>query len=147
MVGRARGPLADAAAEYERRVGRYVRLEVVEVKDEPFQHRSPAEVLAREGERIAARVGDDRFVVFDRTGTAVDSEGFAAIIREGLETPPGRLALVIGGAAGVAPTLCDRAAMRLSLGGVTLPHQLARVVVGEQLYRAFTILRGEPYHR
>jgi 23S rRNA (pseudouridine1915-N3)-methyltransferase len=147
VVGRARGPLAAAAEEYERRIARYARLDVVEVRDEPLQHRSPAEVLAREAERITERIGDDRLIAFDREGISIDSERFAELLREGLETPPGRLSFVIGGAVGLAPTLMERASLRLSLGSFTLPHQLARVVAGEQIYRAFTIIRGEPYHR
>lgn len=105
------------------------------------------EVLRREGQRLERVIADWPYVVFDRTGEAVDSPGYASLLEEALERPPQRLALVIGGALGVDPAVGARARRRLSLGPITLPHQLARVVVAEQTYRAFTILRGEPYHR
>lgn len=77
----------------------------------------------------------------------IDSPALAELLNEALERPPQRLALVIGGALGVDEALIGASRRRLSLGAITLPHQLARVVVVEQIYRAFTILRGEPYHR
>jgi 23S rRNA (pseudouridine1915-N3)-methyltransferase len=86
-------------------------------------------------------------VCLDRGGRALDSEGLAAWLADREERPPQRTALLIGGPTGIAPPLLARAEQRLSLGPLTLPHQLARVLLAEQLYRATTILRGEPYHR
>lgn len=146
-VGRPRGPLREAAADYEARLGRALRLEVVEVREEPLQRGTTAEVLAREAARIAPQVDGLRVVCLDRAGTALGSEELAALLREAEERPPQRTAFVIGGSAGLDPALLARADRRLSLGPLTLPHQLARVVLAEQLYRATTILRGEPYHR
>ena len=86
-------------------------------------------------------------VCLDRQGTQLSSEQLAAYVREREELPPQRTAYVIGGACGLSPDLLRQADLRLSFGALTLPHQLARVVLGEQLYRATTIIRGEPYHR
>jgi 23S rRNA (pseudouridine1915-N3)-methyltransferase len=147
VVGRPRGPLRDAAADYEGRLGRVLRLEVVEVREEPLQRGTPAEVMAREAARIAPHVEGLRLVGLDRGGAALRSEELATLLRDLEETPPQRTAFVIGGAAGLDSALLERADRRLSLGPLTLPHQLARVVLAEQLYRATTILRGEPYHR
>lgn len=119
----------------------------MEVKDEPLDRGSADEVLRREGDRLTRTLGDWPFLLFDRTGDPVDSEGYAELLGRLLEQPPQRLALVIGGALGTEAALAARARRRLALGAVTLPHQLARVVVAEQTYRAFTLLRGEPYHR
>ncbi len=147
VVGRPRGPLAAAAADYEARLGRALRLEVVEVREEPLQRGTAAEVLAREARRLDPHLDGFVLVLLDRTGTALASEALAARLRDWEERPPQRTAFVIGGSYGLAPELVARADVRLSLGPLTLPHQLARVVLAEQLYRATTILRGEPYHR
>ena len=146
-VGRARGPLAEAAAEYERRLGRALRLEVLEVREEPLQQGTVAEVQEREQRRVEPHLEGWPLVCLDRGGRALDSEGLAAWLGEREERPPQRTALLLGGPTGIAPALLQRAEARLSLGPLTLPHQLARVVLAEQLYRATTILRGEPYHR
>jgi len=147
VVGRARGPLADAAAEYEGRLRRALRLEVVEVREEALQRGTAAEVLSREARRIVTHLGGCRRVLLDRTGSTLTSEALAGQLRDWEERPPQRTALVVGGSYGLAAELVADADLRLSLGSLTLPHQLARVVLVEQLYRATTILRGEPYHR
>ena len=87
-------------------------------------------------------------MVLDRTGKAHSSEELAVLVQTLEERPPQRTAFVIGGACGVSPAVLQPRPARGSRSGpLTLPHQLARVVLGEQLYRATTILRGEPYHR
>jgi 23S rRNA (pseudouridine1915-N3)-methyltransferase len=141
-VGRPRGPLADAARDYEARLARALKLEVVEVRDEPLQRGTPDEVRAREGRRIVPHLEGCHAIALDRTGTARSSEELAELLRELEERPPQRTAFVIGGACGLDPAVLAASAGRLSLGPLTLPHQLARVVLGEQLYRATTILRG-----
>jgi 23S rRNA (pseudouridine1915-N3)-methyltransferase len=146
-VGRPRGPLADAAHDYEARLGRALKLEVVEVRDEPLQRGTPEEVRDREGRRLLPHLDGCHTVLLDRTGRAYASEELAVLLQTLEERPPQRTAFVIGGACGVSPAVLAAAGTRLSLGPLTLPHQLARVVLGEQLYRATTILRGEPYHR
>jgi 23S rRNA (pseudouridine1915-N3)-methyltransferase len=85
-------------------------------------------------------------VALDRTGRGLSSETLATFVREREEQPPQHTAFVIGGPRGLDPALVAVARTRLSLGPGTLPHQLARVVLLEQLFRAFKILRGEPYH-
>jgi 23S rRNA (pseudouridine1915-N3)-methyltransferase len=146
-VGRPRGALADAAHDYEARLARAVKLEIVEVRDEPLQRGTPDEVREREGRRILPHVEGCHVVVLDRTGREHSSEELAVLLQRLEERAPQRTAFVIGGACGVSPDVLQAAGTRLSLGPLTLPHQLARVVLGEQLYRATTILRGEPYHR
>jgi 23S rRNA (pseudouridine1915-N3)-methyltransferase len=147
FVGRARGPLADAAAEYERRLARYCTLTVREVREEPIRPGDREAALERERRRVAPLVAGAWLVALDMRGRQLGSEELATFVREREETAPQRTAFVIGGPQGLAPGLVDDARTVLSLGRATLPHQLARVVLGEALYRAFTILRGEPYHR
>ena len=124
-----------------------MRLEVIEVREEPLQQGTVAEVQERERRRIEPHLEGWPFVALDRVGRAYDSEGLAAILRDREERPPQRTAFVVGGPTGLSPELLVTADLRLSLGPLTLPHQLARVVLAEQLYRATTILRGAPYHR
>ena len=133
--------------DYEARLGRALRLEVVEVRDEPLQRGTPDEVREREGKRILPQRDGCHAVVLDRSGRAHSSEELAVLLQTFEERAPQRTAFVIGGACGLSPAVLAAAGTRLSLGSLTLPHQLARVVLGEQLYRATTILRGEPYHR
>jgi 23S rRNA (pseudouridine1915-N3)-methyltransferase len=124
-----------------------LRLEVVEVREEPLQGRAVSEVLERERRRIEPHLDGMVVACLDRGGRSLDSEQLAAWLDQRETTPPQRTAFVIGGSCGLADVLVARADLVLSFGAITLPHQLARVVLAEQLYRATTILRGEPYHR
>jgi 23S rRNA (pseudouridine1915-N3)-methyltransferase len=146
-VGRARGPLAEASAEYEERLGRACTFELHELKEEGTPSLEPREAMLRERARIEPLLAGHRVVALDRSGVQKTSKQVAEIVRECEERPPQRTAFVLGGPHGIDETLLSDAELTWSLGKGTLPHQLARVVVLEQLYRAFTILRGEPYHR
>jgi len=117
------------------------------VKDEPLDRGTPAEIRRREGERLLGALDGWTVVALDRAGRAIDSEGLAALVGRLEEVPPQRTAFVIGGAEGLDAAVLERAAERLALGAITLPHQLARVVAAEQLYRALAIRAGLPYHR
>ncbi len=86
-------------------------------------------------------------IAFDLGGRSLSSVELARRVQGWEEQAPQRTAFVIGGAEGLAPSVLQRAELSLALGAMTLPHQLARVVAGEQLYRALTINRGLPYHR
>jgi len=127
-VGRLRDPFSDDMAHYEKLLSRYARVEVVEVGED---------------ERLARRIPDRAHVVLlDEGGKTYDSVGFSRWLEQRRQSGQD-LAFVIGGPFGIK--LDDHNA-RLSLGPMTLPFQLARVVLLEQLYRAHKILAGEPYH-
>jgi len=147
VVGRPRAPgTAAAIADYEGRAARYWPLAIEEVREGGGRGADPALVLAREGERLMARTAGARMVICDRDGTRRTSEQFATWMQQLREA--GRdVAFVIGGAFGLADEIKGAAPDRLSLAPWTLPHELARLVLAEQLYRAGTILRGEPYHK
>jgi len=127
-VGRLRPPFSDDVQHYQKLLGRHVRLESIEVREE---------------ERVARRLPERAFIcLLSRDGQAMDSVAFSRFIEE--RRREGRdLWFVIGGPFGLEVEECD---LRLSLGPITLPHQLARVVLLEQLYRAHKIIAGEPYH-
>ncbi len=148
VVGRPkqRG-LADAIAEYETRAARYWPLDVHEVREESSRSRTPREVMTHEAERLLARVPPGaRLIACDPEGDMLDSERFAALLAAARDAAED-VAFVIGGAHGLGEAVRTRATRRLGLAPWTLPHELARLVLAEQLYRAGTILRGEPYHK
>ena len=127
-VGRLRPPFSDDVQHYQKLLGRHARLESIEV---------------REGDDVARRLPERAFIsLLDREGEAMDSLTFSRFIED--RRQEGRdLCFVVGGPHGLD---LAGAAHRLSLGPITLPHQLARVVLLEQLYRAHKIIAGEPYH-
>ncbi len=146
-VGRARGVLAEAAAEYERRAAHYWSLQTVEVREESARSLPADQVVAREGERLAARVPAGATVVAcDERGESWTSPRFATWLAAQRDAARD-VAFLVGGALGLAPGLREGAGVRLALAPWTLPHDLARVVLAEQLYRAGTLARGEPYHK
>jgi 23S rRNA (pseudouridine1915-N3)-methyltransferase len=148
-VGRAKGAVGEAVAEYEVRARRYFALESHEVKEEPYRGRGDApRVRDEEGKRLLARVPPGAEVVaLHENGRAWDSPRLADYLAKlQLGASPGA-AFLIGGAYGLADDVLARATHQLALGALTLPHELARLVLTEQLYRAGTILRGEPYHK
>ena len=145
-VGRLRPFYREACDEYARRLGRYVRWREIEVRE---ASRSPSVEAQRreEAARLSAKLpAGSTVVALTRTGTLWSSEQLAREI-DCWRVAARPLALVIGGSHGLAPEFIARSASRWSLGPLTLPHELARVVVVEQLYRGFTILGGEPYHK
>lgn len=149
VVGRVRGPLAEVVSDYEARAGRYWKLEIREVAaGAPKGKGSEAEVRAGEAGRIRERIpAGSRIWLLAREGKGMSSTQLArALGRAGVESVPG-IAFVIGGAYGTDPSLAADADRRLSLSRLTLPHELARLFLAEQLYRSGTILRGEPYHK
>lgn len=147
-VGKPRdAALSAAIQEYETRAARYWPLEVHEVREEPARAASADLVREREGERLLAKVPPAaQLVACDERGTTMTSAAFAEWLQRARESARD-VALVIGGAYGLAPAVRERAQRTLALAPWTLPHELARLVLAEQLYRAGTIVRGEPYHK
>ena len=148
VVGKPREPgLAAAIEEFETRAARYWPLDVQEVREEPARGASADLVREREGERLLGKVpaGAD-VVACDVDGAAMSSDAFAQWLQRTRESARS-VALLVGGAYGLSDAVRTRAKTRLSLAPWTLPHELARLVLAEQLYRAGTIVRGEPYHK
>jgi len=146
-VGRPRNAdLAAAIEEYEQRAARYWPLDVREVREANARGVSADVVREKEAERLGQRVEGAALIVCDERGTGMTSEKFAAFLQDARERARD-VAFVIGGAYGLAESLRARARTRLALAPWTLSHELARLVLAEQLYRAGTIVRGEPYHK
>jgi 23S rRNA (pseudouridine1915-N3)-methyltransferase len=149
-VGRPRNAaLAAAIEQYEDRAARYWPLEVREVREETARGGAASQatmVRDKEGERLRARVEGATLVACDENGRRMTSAAFASYVQEARERARD-IAFVIGGAYGLAESLLASAQLKLALAPWTLPHELARLVLAEQLYRAGTIARGEPYHK
>jgi 23S rRNA (pseudouridine1915-N3)-methyltransferase len=144
-VGRLRPPFDAPGRLYEGRIAERVGFRADEVAAEPLQ-RGAERALRLEGQRLRGRLLPGAWrVALDPAGPAPpSSERFAAWLERRL-VDPRPLAFVIGGAAGLAEDLAAEAEERMSLGPLTMPHQLARVVLTEQLYRALCMLQGHPY--
>lgn len=139
--------LAAAIEEYETRAARYWPLDVVEVREASGRGVSPDDAKSREGSRLLERLPAAAMVVAcDELGDRLTSAEVATLVNGARERAQD-LAFVIGGAFGLSAEVRTRAARRIQLAPFTLPHELARLVLAEQLYRAGTIVRGEPYHK
>lgn len=144
----------DACADYSTRLGNMVsKLEMIEVADEPTPDGAStadeASICQREGVRILAKVGErDYVIVCDLAGKQLDSPAFAQHLMDAATFhSASTFTIIIGGSLGIDTAVLDRSNLRWCFGKLTLPHQLARVIALEQTYRAFKILRGEPYHK
>lgn len=147
-VDRLREPWARAAmGEYLARIERYGPVKRREVKP---SRGDDGRAVDAEGRRLLAAAAPrpgDRLVALAPSGEALDSEGWAALLSRWQLEGVGRAVFVVGGAGGLSRAVLEAADRTLSLGPQTLPHELAQVVLAEQIYRAFTIQRGEPYHK
>ena len=142
----------DAVQEYKKRLGRYCRLEIIEVADEkPPDNASDAEedlVRAKEGVRLKKYIKSDAYVIaLAINGKQVSSEGFANKINSLGINGTSHIIFVIGGSIGLDDSILNMAACKLSFSEMTFPHQLMRVILLEQVYRAYRIINGEPYHK
>ena len=139
----------DACAEYLKRLQAYARVEVREVADvDPTRAGGEEAAMVQEAKAILAAIPDRSHVILMAIkGRERSSEAFSAHLDELALQGESDIVFVIGGSTGVAPEVVARADEQLSFGPITLPHNLARVVLLEQLYRAFKISRGEAYHK
>lgn len=144
--------LQEGIAEYEKRLRPYAKVQIVEVPEEKRPVSASASVeraaMEKESERILASMPDGSFVIaLDVKGQDWSSEMLAASFRERELAGQNQLLFVIGGDLGLSPSVLARSAVRLSLSRMTFTHPMARLLLFEQVYRAFRILRGEPYHK
>ncbi len=141
----------DAVSEYSKRIKRFASLNIIELPDESIPQNSSEKqnekIKQREGERILAKLKPSSFVVsMCIEGSAVSSEELAGTLKKAAMYP-GNIVFVIGGSLGLSDEVKRRSDMRMSFGRITLPHQLMRVVLAEQIYRAFMINSGASYHK
>lgn len=142
---------AGAAEEYLKRLSRFGKFEIIELPDLPEPQNASAaqqmQIMEKEGENILSRIRQgDRVIAMCIDGPQYDSEAFAHHLAEN-EMKGGRQVFVIGGSLGLSKAVIQRADEKISLSKMTFPHQLARVLLLEQIYRACKINAGERYHK
>jgi len=142
----------NAIKEYEKRLGKYCKIDLVEVADEKCpENLSPKDmeiVKDKEADRIEAKINPNSYVItLEIEGKQHTSEGFSDTISKLMVTGNSHLTFIIGGSLGLADRVKSKSKMKLSFSKMTLPHQLMKVVLLEQIYRAFRIMKNEPYHK
>jgi len=149
LTGKTSDPhIAGVAEIYTARIRKYASFEVITIPDLKNTRNMPvSEQKNKEGKKILGSAGRDDFIVLlDERGKELTTVEFAGWIKKQSMITGKRILFVTGGPWGVSKEVCDAAGFRLSLSKMTFPHQLVRLLFMEQLYRAFTILKGEPYH-
>lgn len=144
--------LKEGVAEYSKRLSRFCTLEIMEVPDakapEKLSAAQEEEVKALEAENLLKRINDNSVrIALDISGEKLDSEGFAHKLQSFFVSGRSDITFIIGGSLGLHEGLLKKADLRLSLSDMTFPHQLARLILLEQLFRAFKIIYGETYHK
>lgn len=144
--------LKDGIAEYSKRISRFAKFEMIELSDEKTPDKASEsenqKILEIEGQRILSKIADRDFViVLAIEGKTFFSEEFSKQLEETSIKGFSTLTFIIGGSLGLSSSVKNRANLSVSFGRLTLPHQLMRLVLFEQIYRAFTIQQGFPYHK
>jgi len=141
--------LSQGESEYVKRLQHYCKIKLQSIKSEKItSRRSPEKIQTVEGERLLKRIPQNSLVVvLDRKGKNLSSEELAKRVADWQNRGIKHIALLIGGALGLSKTVLDRADFILSLSRMTFTHEMVRLIFLEQLYRCFTILRGEKYHK
>ena len=138
---------ASAIDEYAKRLSRYCTLNIVEVKDEATEG-STAVILDKEAARIEEKIPENaKVITLCVEGKQKSSEEFSKYLDNLMVSGTGKIAFIIGGTVGLHERIKERSILRLSFSEMTFPHQLMRVVLLEQIYRAFTIIEGKTYHK
>ncbi len=144
--------LVDAIKEYSKRLSKYCKLNIIEVPDEKTDENASdvanEQVKEKEGQKILKYVKDDAFVVtLEILGKMLTSEELASKIEDITVSGKSHITFIIGGSLGLHKDVSKRADYKLSFSKMTFPHQLMRVILLEQIYRSFRILKNEPYHK
>ena len=141
----------DAIKEYEKRLGAYIKLNTIEISDEKVKVENDSEIalaMEKEGNNILSKIKDNQYVItLEFLGKNLSSEEFASKIDNLMLTGKSDVALVIGGSYGLSDSVKKRSDFALSFSRMTFPHQMMRVVLLEQVYRAYRIIIGASYHK
>lgn len=137
-IGKLKDQLKNVSEEYVKRIKGFTRIEIVEINE--YKSSNVKESLKKEGEKVLEKSGE-RFIILDAKGKQLSSEEFSQILKHP------NLTFVIGSHVGLSEDVKKKASIQLSLSKMTLPHQITRIILLEQIYRGFTILNNQPYHK
>lgn len=152
-VGKLKEPFyKEAVAEYEKRLSRYCKLDIIQVEDEKTPDNASAayeeQIREKEGARILKVLKEDAYVItLEIQGNKMDSEVFAHTLEKLATYGKSYIQFVIGGSLGLHKSVSARADLKISFSDMTFPHQLMRVILLEQIYRGYRIINKEPYHK
>ena len=139
--------ITEGVADFLKKISPFCELELVYLKDERV-HEDIRKILENEAETIASHIAAGEFVIaLHDKGKSFDTEGFAAYFSKLKDQGVGKITFIIGSSHGLSPAILEKAHMKLSLSPLTMNHQVVRLVLLEQVYRIFTILRGMKYHK
>ena len=144
--------LKDGIAEYRKRMSRFTKFEMIELPDEQTPDKASEaqnqQIMEKEGDRILAKLYErDYVIILAIEGEMLSSEAFSQVISDATVRGYSSIAVVIGGSLGVADKVKQKANLKFGFGKMTVPHQLMHLVLSEQIYRAFMIQQGSPYHK
>lgn len=144
--------LAEGIKEYTKRLGRYCNLRILEVEDEKtpenLSDKEMEEAKRKEGERLISRIPDQAFTIaLSIDGKQLSSEELSEKLSDIMVGGTSHIVFVIGGSLGLSDEVLARSQMKLSFSKMTFPHQMMRMILLEQIYRAFRIIKNEPYHK
>ena len=142
----------DAISEYEKRLSRYCKFQIIEVADEKTPDKAGSNeeehIKEKEADRILSHIKEDAFVItLEIQGKKLDSVEFARLLEQKGIHGISHIQFIIGGSLGLHEKVSNRSEFKLSFSDMTFPHQLMRVILSEQIYRAYRIIAGEPYHK
>lgn len=139
--------LKDAINEYLKRLSRFAKVEIVELEESKIQSKSEEQIKKEEGERILKRIKEsDYLILLDLKGEMLSSEEFSTKLKNLIDKGVSPLIFVIGGTLGLSEEVRKRANLSISISRMTFTHQMCRVILLEQIYRAFKIINNEEYH-
>lgn len=139
--------LKDAINEYLKRLSRFAKVEIVELEESKIQSKSEEQIKKEEGERILKRIKEgDYLILLDLKGEMLSSEEFSTKLKNLIDKGVSPLTFVIGGTLGLSEEVRKRANLSISISRMTFTHQMCRVILLEQIYRAFKIINNEEYH-
>jgi 23S rRNA (pseudouridine1915-N3)-methyltransferase len=150
FVGKTKEPwIAEGLEHYQKMLSKFVNLEFISIKDEKVtEHSSEKIILEKEGERILKYLDKKGFsFVLDQKGKMLSTEEMAGLFKEKMNQGYNDFIFITGGALGLSSEVIDSADFKLSLSRMTFPHQLVRLILLEQVYRAFSIIEGRKYHK
>ena len=143
--------LVDGINEYAKRIGKYSKLEMIEVADEKapesLSEKEKDIIKDKEAEKILSKIDNEYIIVLSIDGMKYDSMQFAGLIQNLFSYESSNICFIIGGSLGIGKKVYDKANMYLSFSSMTFPHQLMKMILLEQIYRAFKINNNEPYHK
>ncbi len=139
--------MIDEINEYLKRLSKYSKVNIIELKESKIQNKDPLLILEEEGNEILKKIEKDEYLfLLDLHGKIISSEDFASQISSLIDTGKGKISFAIGGTLGVSEKLRERANFKLSISKMTFTHQMTRCILLEQIYRAFKIINHESYH-